>query len=232
MGFFDRFKKKEEQQGLKGQSTIHLPEPLEIKHSDERKDKIYFYGLKEVDGKILMSVGIEDGNNISDMYPPEYLVEPHYTPDENGNLIEDTEAYYRGMAVPPKKGGDRAKFIAIKGFFQPRDITKEKIGSNYIGGVVFVKEVSEYRRRYDETFRRKYIEKQRQAFSTQTADDIAKRQAALEQGTKLQGIYADMQKGKASQEDVNYYYAHTGRKTDNERAVKLSPDDLANRGNR
>lgn len=156
MGFFDRFKKKEHE--AKPQTTNFDKEPLTLIHSDGRKDKIYFNGLVEIDGKQLMSVGIDTGVRIGDKeYRDNYYVDPIYDINEKGEPVDNTEVYYKRLAVL-----DRAAFNAVKGFFQSRDITKEKIGSNYIGKLVFNSQAGKYIRQYDEVFKQKYIEKLRQ----------------------------------------------------------------------
>lgn len=162
MGIFDKWlgkNKKHENLVRNTQTTTFEREPLTLRHSDGRIENIYFNGIVNVHNKALMAVGIDQGvisNDGTRMFK-NYYIEPHYDRDASGNIIENTEEYYREHGVHPEHGGDPRKYNAIKGFFQAREITKEKIGSNYIGGLG-INTNGEYYRQYDENFKQKYVQ--------------------------------------------------------------------------
>lgn len=160
MGIFDRLlsRNKKYEESRVSQPSRFEPAPLSLRHSDGRVENIYFNGLMDVYGKALMVVGIDQGEISSDgtRMVKNYYVEPVYSRDASGNVIEITEDYYREFGIHPDQGGDAERYNAIKGFFQAREITKEKIGSNYIGGLA-VNQNGEYYRQYDEDFKSRYI---------------------------------------------------------------------------
>ena len=219
MGLFDRFKKKEEPE-VKAQSSVFRREPLTLTHSDGREENIYFNGLIEVDGKTLMTVGIEqeissDGTSVVHTY----LIEPKFSKDEHGNNIDITEQYYKELGIHPRDGGDARKYNAIKGFFQHSQIGKDKMGSNYIGSLEYNDQKGQYYRGYDNNFRQKYIERTKisdfEKEQTKLEKEYNKQQeiqAIMDKGKRNEDIYSRMQQGRATDDEIAEYYANVSVK--------------------
>ena len=90
MGFFDRFKKKQTEHSLHGQSTDFSKEPWILEHSDGRGDKICFFDVRVVDGKKLKPITIQSPG---DEVPRTYFMEPIFDRDEHGKEIDITEQH-------------------------------------------------------------------------------------------------------------------------------------------
>lgn len=236
MGLFDRLKKKEEPE-RKAQSSVFRPEPLRLTHSDGRKEDIYFNGLIEVDGKTLMSVGIEQAiSNDGTSVVHTYLIEPKFSKDEQGNNIDITEQYYREMGIHPRDGVDARKYNAIKGFFQQSQIGKDKMESNYIGSLEYNAQKGQYYRAYDNQFRQSYIERTK-------ISDFEKEQAKLgreyshqqevqqimDRGRRNEDIFSRMQEGRATDDEIAEYYRNVNVKHAEDREFAHKEQEDSNR---
>lgn len=154
MGFFDRFKKKEEQK-----VEEQRKKPLTLQYSDGTIAEITFVGSCDVDGKILHSASVMYTDKDGGFTSRTLLLEPIMS-ESNGQWQDATEAYYRGMSERDGSAEAKARYAALKGFFKKQEVTEQKMGSNYIGNIA-QKEDGQYYRYFDESFRRRHTERTR-----------------------------------------------------------------------
>lgn len=152
MGFFDRFKKKQDDQKIEEQKK----QPLTLKYSDGTVAQITFNGTCDVDGKSLHSANILYIAEDNSFKSRSVLLEPIMSQNE-GQWVDSTEQYYRWMAERDGTQEAGKRYGAVKGFFKQSEITEEKMGSNYIGNIA-QKEDGQYFRYFDKQFKSKYIE--------------------------------------------------------------------------
>lgn len=149
MGFFDRFKKKQEEPKIEEQRK----QPLTLQYSDGTIANITFNGSCDVDGKILHAANVMYTDKEGSFTSRSLLLEP-ITYEQDGKYIDATEQYYRNMANRDGSKEASLRYGALKGFFKKQQITEEKMGSNYIGRVS-QKETGEYYRDFDYVFKDK-----------------------------------------------------------------------------
>lgn len=139
MGIFDILKRKKDEKRVDeevvGKATVqNIDNPmgnLTMTYSSGIEASVYFKGMIEYNKKHLEEVivwygqaGKEDAVSIG----KRFLLEPHIGKDSSGNLVYDTEAYYKSLCENGRKG-------AVKGFFQ-----KEQAGmreTDYLGLLEF-----------------------------------------------------------------------------------------------
>jgi len=191
MGFFDRFKKKEEPQVVE-----QKPQPLTLQYSDGTVANITFNGTVDVDGKIVHAANIQYENPDGTFRGKSVLLEPIMSQDGEGNWIDATEQYYRQMSTRDGSRETQTSYNAVKGFFKKQDIDENIIGSNYIGNLAR-KESGEYFRHYDNDFRQKCIQKH-----------MAEKQAEAEAKQQRENAFmADLQK-QVETKPVNIKTSH------------------------
>lgn len=152
MGFFDRFKKKEEPK-----VEEQKEQPLTLQYSDGTVAEITFVGSCDVYGKVLHSARVMYTDKQGGFTSRNLLLEPIMS-EVNGQWQDATEAYYRGMSERDGSEEAKARYAALKGFFKKQEITEQKMGSNYIGNIA-QKENGQYYRYFDESFRRQHTER-------------------------------------------------------------------------
>lgn len=211
MGFLDMFKKNKEEKKLnQARSTIYTPEPFVLEHSDGTKDNIYFYGAEEIEGKILRRVvianpvgeyGMENGQT--------YFIDPVVKKYNDGREFDITEEYYRNLGRKPEPGEDKSAYAAVKGFFKREEITKEKVGSSYIGKLSKT-EQGKYYREYDRPFKDKFVAKTKEndmeKQAKKEADKLreeAEKKAIMDQGRIQEEL--EKQKGDPLAYDINHH---------------------------
>lgn len=101
----------------------------------------------------------------------EVYIEPHYSKDENGNYVENTEEHYKALLSSPQNIRD------VKGFFRIQDIdriAREGNGSKYIGDLKYNNESGKPFRHFDEDFKRRYTRKLKEEkdFRAQTSGNV------------------------------------------------------------
>ena len=216
MGFWDRFKKKEEPK------VEQQKQPLTLQYSDGTVANVTFDGICDIEGKTVHAAHIEyiaqDGRFTS----RRVLLEPITRTDENGNVLDATEEYYTQMAAMDGTQEARARYNAVKGFFKKQEITEEKMGSNYIGNIA-IRQDGQYYRYFDPNFKASYIqtfmdeknlkEQQAQAMHMKNLEDIQKQnEEIMTKGRRNQDIYSKLQSGIATPEETNEYYANVHHK--------------------
>lgn len=191
MGFFDRFKKKEEQSQVEQKL-----QPLTLQYSDGTVAKITFNGIVDIDGKSIHSANIQYENSDGTFRGKSVLLEPIMSQDSEGNWIDATEQYYKQMSTRDGSREAQASYNAVKGFFKKQDIDENVIGSNYIGNLAR-NENGQYFRNYDNNFRQKCIQKH---MDEKQAEAEAKQQ-------RENGFMADLQK-QVETKQVNIKTSH------------------------
>lgn len=155
MGFFDRFKKKQDDPKVEE----HKKQPLTLQYSDGTVAEITFGELCEVDGKMVHSATVIYTDRDNGFTSRRLLLEPIMS-GADGKWQDATEAYYRTMAERDGSEQAKARYAALKGFFKKQEITEQKMGSNYIGNIA-QKEDGQYYRYFDQNFRRQQTERTR-----------------------------------------------------------------------
>ena len=155
MGFFDRFKKKQEEPKFEERRK----QPLTLQYSDGTVAEVTFVGSCDVDGKILHSASVMYTDKDGGFTSRNLLLEPIMS-QKDGQWIDSTEQYYRWMAERDGTKEATSRYGAVKGFFKKQEITEQKMGSNYIGNIA-QKEDGQYYRHFDESFRRQHTERTR-----------------------------------------------------------------------
>lgn len=150
MGFWDRFKKKQEEPKVEEKR-----QPLTLQYSDGTVAEITFDGTCDVEGKILHAARVVYTDKDGSFATRSLLLEPITSQGENGQWVDSTEQYYRWMAERDGTKEASARYGAVKGFFKKQEITEQKMGSNYIGNVA-QREDGQYFRHFDEGFRRQH----------------------------------------------------------------------------
>ena len=148
MGFFDKFKKKEQP------NVEQRKQPLTLKYSDGTVADITFEGPCNIEGKALHAATVIYTDREGAFTKRSLLLEP-ISSQINGQWVDSTEEYYRMMAERDGTQEAQARYGAVKGFFKKQEIEEEKIGSNYIGNVA-QREDGQYFRNYDQSFRQRY----------------------------------------------------------------------------
>ena len=170
MGFLDRFRRNKDQE----QQVKQIKQPLTLQYSDGITAYVHFDGLCEVEGKYLHQAHIEYVNPNGSFESRVVLLEP-MTREQNGQNIDITEDYYRYMSKIDETRESVERYKATKGFFKKREITEEKLGSNYIGSVVQNQNRGFYRY-YDEGFRNQHIQRTRIENARIHEDNIRRQQ--------------------------------------------------------
>lgn len=207
MGLFDRFKKKDNDTKAVPQTTNFWNSPFVITHRDGVNDEFYFMGTREIYGKIVHQINRKEASihtGVSEF--TNFYIDPIYETGPNGEIVDVTELRLREWGKDPGPGKDRRAFIAVKGYLKKEQITKEIMGSEYIGKLVRREDGSFYRH-MDEDFKRKMIEynKQQTNFESDLKSNVKE--------TKLP--------------DPTAYFAAENTRL----RGALTPDDPANRAN-
>ena len=123
--------------------------------------EVSFFDLVDIDGKELIRANVgydyaQDNKADTSLIRKNrtVLLEPHYTKNENGEMIENTAQYYEKLI-------QEGEMRWVKGFFRYDDIdriNREQDGSNYIGILNYRSDGSP-ERKYDEDFKTRYIRK-------------------------------------------------------------------------
>lgn len=192
MGFFDRFKKKQEETKQEEQRK----QPLTIQYRDGTVAEVNFNGLCEVDGKTVHSVSVIYTDKDNSFTSRSLLLEPIIVAEDNGIDVDATERYYKSMAERDGTQEASARYGALKGFFKKQEITEHKMGSNYIGRVS-KKESGEYIRDFDESFRNRCIARTR-------AENQAREQARVQR----EDAFMDNLRGQVESRPVNIKTSH------------------------
>ena len=156
MGFWDKFKKKEEP-NVEEQKK----QPLTLQYSDGTIAQVTFGELCEMDGKTVHSASVIYIDKDGGFSSRNLLLEPIMS-EMDGKWQDATEAYYRGMAERDGSVEAKSRYAALKGFFKKQEITEQKMGSNYIGNIAQM-ENGQYYRHFDKSFRQQQTEKTRVA---------------------------------------------------------------------
>lgn len=205
MGLFDRFKKKEETNIDNKQNM-----PLTLNYSDGTEARVNFNGIVNVDGKNLQSVNVVYIDSKTNKFQSrKYLLEPITKQDENGNVIDATEEYYKYMATMDGTEDGMKRFGAVKGFFKYQETSPEKLGSDYIGNLAY-NENGQYYRHYDNSFRDQHIN----TYNRKLENDFNKR---LESQKANDEEYIKKMTEEANKKEVNIKTSHAERlSTDSE----------------
>ena len=215
MGFFDKFKRKEQPK------VEERKQPLTLKYSDGTVADITFDGSCDMEGKALHAATVIYISKEGEFTKRSLLLEP-ITSQINGSWVDSTEEYYRMMAERDGTQESQARYGAVKGFFKKQEITEEKIGSNYIGNIA-QREDGQYFRNYDHSFRQRYNviaeakrdEKAREEQEKHNRSESSlreERDTQLAKGIRNQDIYLKMQEGRATQEEQDEYYKEVHHK--------------------
>ena len=188
MGFFDKFRKKE-------QISRETKEPetsFDLKYSSGDVATVTFRGTVEVEGKILHNVIVTYTAPDSTFRQKKVLLEPMYQ-GEN----DVTESYYQSLASIPNENStpeQRKHFNDVKGFFKKQQV--ETLESDYLGALAYDSQGVPHRE-YDNDFRTKYAEiyraeKQAQqeardnAYAEREEQAIRERNAIMQKGIQQQ----------------------------------------------
>ena len=191
MGFFDKFKKKQDEPNQEEQ----IKQPLTLQYSDGTIAEITFIGSYDVDGKMLHSARAMYTDKNGSFTTRNLLLEP-IMGYSDGQWQDATETYYRGMAERDGTMESKARYAALKGFFKKQEITEQKMGSNYIGNIA-QKEDGQYYRYFDENFRRQHTERTR-------AGNQAREQARIQREDE----FMDNLRQKVQSRPVNIKTSH------------------------
>lgn len=145
MGFLDRFKNKKQNQE---KITTAVPKSdMTLTFTSGIVANITFENGEYVDDKYLSKASIIYENPDGTFERKTVYIEPELVKNDEGKLLDNTKAYYTSMGQTPN----------TKAFFKQENITEELMGSDYIGRLDLTQKNP--MRRYDNSFRNKYIQK-------------------------------------------------------------------------
>lgn len=156
MGLFDFLKKKEKKQDSQVQAPrkeVTGPQAdLNLSYSSGIKAQVNFGNVIDKDGKHLQEIHITYLHPGGRFEGKTYLIEPHTIKDSEGNVKYDTKEFYTRL-------DQMGRHPDVKAMFKKEyvDQVVERDKTDYIGDLAYDSEGKLYRK-YDQDFRRKYIE--------------------------------------------------------------------------
>ncbi|MEG2348665.1 MAG: hypothetical protein RSB67_03355 [Clostridia bacterium] len=142
MGIMDFLKRKKETQ----EEPEENKEKFILNYSSGQKAEIDFGEIEQVEEKLLQKINIMYIEKNQSFKGKSYYVEPiNLQRAENGDLINETEQYYKNLA--------KQNISLTKGFFKGEEL--DKLSTDYIG-FIGQDEDGKYNRSYDNEFLVKY----------------------------------------------------------------------------